>query len=327
MAHQKIPSVTFKSSLLFCGLALFAHAGFAQLKWVLAPDSLSKGLPASVKVFYTNDSLDGKPFIAYYVVADLKDKNLVFTTQVGNGKRFKPAQYYQSESNPLVVVNGTFFSFQTNQNLNMVMRDGKLKSRNVVALKGRGKDSTRYYYVTRSAIGINKKREADVAWIFTDSSAARPYAFEDSPVVAIGQSSVPKIKSLKRFDYSRWNMETAIGGGPVLIHNGAIRITNRQEQMFVSGEKDKHPRTAMGYTRSGKLIILVIQGRFPGKAEGATLQQEAEILYDLGCYEALNLDGGGSSCMLVNGKETIKPSDAGGQRPVPAVFLISAKKQ
>ena len=164
-----------------------------------------------------------------------------------------------------------------------------------------------------------------MAWIFTDSSMMRPYAFEDSPVVAIGKSSEPKLKSLKRFDYNKWNMETAIGGGPVLIHNGVINVTNKEEQMFVSGEKDKHPRTAMGYTRSGKLIILVIQGRFPGKAEGATLQQEAEILLNLGCYEALNLDGGGSSCMLVNGKETIKPSDAAGQRPVPAVFMIFVK--
>jgi len=38
--------------------------------------------------------------------------------------------------------------------------------------------------------------------------------------------------------------------------------------------------------------------------------------------EALNLDGGGSSCLLINGKETIKPSDKEGQRPVPAVFMI-----
>ena len=120
-------------------------------------------------------------------------------------------------------------------------------------------------------------------------------------------------------------MQTAIGGGPVLIHNGHIMITNQQEQMFVSGENDKHPRTAMGYTQSGKLIILVIQGRFPGKAEGATLLQEANILQQLGCYEALNLDGGGSSCMLVNGKETIKPSDSTGQRPVPGVFIIKTR--
>jgi exopolysaccharide biosynthesis protein len=45
----------------------------------------------------------------------------------------------------------------------------------------------------------------------------------------------------------------------------------------------------------------------------------------LGCYEALNLDGGGSSCLLVNGKETIRPSDSGGERPLPTVFLIKRK--
>jgi exopolysaccharide biosynthesis protein len=104
---------------------------------------------------------------------------------------------------------------------------------------------------------------------------------------------------------------------------GQIKITNNEELKFAGKAiDDKHPRTAMGYTNDNKLILLVVQGRFPGIAEGADLKQEAKILQDLGCWEALNLDGGGSSCMLVNGKETIKPSDATGQRGVPAVFLI-----
>jgi hypothetical protein len=311
-------------SKLTLSLALFVYSVslHAQLKWSAAHDSLTHGLPASVKVFYTNDSLEGKPFIAYYVEADLKDKSLNFTTQTGNGKRFTPMQYFQAESKPLVVVNGTFFSFSTNQNLNIVMREGKVKAYNVTSLKSRGQDSTKFYYVTRGAIGINSKRQADVAWVFNDSSKRYPYAFEDSPVVATGHIQKPKLKHLRRYDYDKWRMQTAIGGGPVLIHDGNIQVTNKQEQMFVNGENDKHPRTAMGYTSNGKLIILVIQGRFPGKAEGATLLQEAIILHDLGCYEALNLDGGGSSCMIVNGKETIKPSDATGERPVPAVFII-----
>lgn len=122
-------------------------------------------------------------------------------------------------------------------------------------------------------------------------------------------------------------MKTAIGGGPVLLQEGRINITNQEEQMFVDGLNDRHPRTAMGYTKNRKLIVLVIEGRNPGKAEGATLAEEAKILQDLGCVEALNLDGGGSSCMLINGRETIRPSDKEGQRPVPAVFIIKAKKR
>jgi exopolysaccharide biosynthesis protein len=312
------------SRLFLLPLLLICSTSFAQLKWTQV-DSFSRDLPSSVKVYYTNDSLDGKPFIAYYVEADLKDRSLHFTTQVGNGQRFTPSQYYESEKQPLVVVNGTFFSFQTNQNLNIVMRNGKMKAYNVTALRARGKDSTKFYYVTRGAIGIDKRRRADVAWIFNDSSKKKPYAFQDSPVVAMGKDREPHVKDLRRFDFDKWKMQTAIGGGPVLIQQGQIYITNGKEQMFVNGEKDKHPRTAMGYTSKGKLIILAIQGRFPGKAEGATLMEEAQILKDLGCYEALNLDGGGSSCLLVNGKETIKPSDKEGQRPVPGVFIIERR--
>ena len=106
---------------------------------------------------------------------------------------------------------------------------------------------------------------------------------------------------------------------------GKIFITNEEEMMFRGKAiRDKHPRTAMGYTKDGKLIILVIEGRNKN-AGGATLTQEAQIFKDLGCWEALNLDGGGSSCLLINGKETIKPSDIMGQRPVPAVFIIRNK--
>ncbi|MBL7750429.1 MAG: phosphodiester glycosidase family protein, partial [Chitinophagaceae bacterium] len=50
--------------------------------------------------------------------------------------------------------------------------------------------------------------------------------------------------------------------------------------------------------------------------------QLAQMLKEIGCTEAMNLDGGGSSCLLINGKETIKPSDKEGQRAVPGVFLI-----
>ena len=132
-----------------------------------------------------------------------------------------------------------------------------------------------------------------------------------------------QIESKKIASLKKWKVQTAVGGGPVLIQDSQIKISNEAEQMFTGKAiNDKHPRTAMGYTNDGKLIVLVIQGRFPNKAEGATLGQEAKILQDLHCREALNLDGGGSSCMLINGKQTIQPSDKEGQRPVPAVFLV-----
>ncbi|MBK6935804.1 MAG: phosphodiester glycosidase family protein [Chitinophagaceae bacterium] len=126
-------------------------------------------------------------------------------------------------------------------------------------------------------------------------------------------------------NWKKWRVKTSVGGGPVLLQHGEVKITNEEEKMFTGKAiNDKHPRTAMGYSKDNKLIILVVEGRNPN-AGGATLTQEAQILKDLGCWEALNLDGGGSSCLLINGRETIKTSDKNGQRPVPAVFIIRQK--
>ena len=121
-------------------------------------------------------------------------------------------------------------------------------------------------------------------------------------------------------------MQTAVAGGPVLVQNGQVNVSNNEEQKF-NGKaiNDKHPRTLIGYTKDNKLIVMVVEGRNPGVADGVSLTQAAQLLKDLGCFEALNLDGGGSSCMLINGRETIRPSDKAQQRSVPAVFIVDTK--
>jgi exopolysaccharide biosynthesis protein len=303
----------------------------AQIKWKNV-DSLFQPLPPSVHVYYTNDSLDGKPNIAYYVEADLKDKKLDFTTDTTSGRRLTPTQFFERDAKPLLVVNGTFFSFETNRNLNVVIRKGKVIAHNIRYVSYKGADSViKKVNVFRSAIGITKRRNADVAWIKTDSNSTKAFASQLPVTSEHGNyfsvnSKGEKINKGVVSNFKKWKMQTAVGGSPTLISNGEIMITNEQERIFTSKAiNDKHPRTAMGYTRDNKLIILVVQGRFPNIAEGATLQQEASMLKDIGCREALNLDGGGSSCMLVNGKETIKPSDKAGQRPVPAVFMIKTR--
>jgi len=313
------------------GMLFFSTASRAQekMKWVNV-DSAFGPLPSSVHVFRSTDLIDGKPNIAYYVIADLKDKDLHFTADTTLGRRLTPKQYYERNEKPLVVVNTTFFSFATNQNLNTVIKDGKQVGFTVHSIPGKGKDTLTYQHPIGSAIGISKKRKADVAWLYTDSSAKRPLAW-NRPTGPLKDSSVQfkpdrglLLHMAPRSErFRKWKMQTALGGGPVLVRNGEISISNNTELKFTGNAiHDKHPRTAMGYTKDNKLIILVIEGRNPGVAEGASLTQEALMLQQLGCWEALNLDGGGSSCLLVNGEETIWPSDKGVERPVPAVFII-----
>lgn len=311
----------------------------AQANWKNV-DSLYQPLPSSVHIYFTDSPIDTGKFRAYYLIADLKDKDLQFTVDTSRDRRLTPTKFYERNDKPLVVVNTTFFSYETNRSLNVVIKDGELLGYNIHTINGRGKDTFTYRHVFTSALGIDKKRRPDIAYLFTDSSLRFTYASQD-PVPVMTDSSInldaDKIIEMKR-DYAnrvggiekekvfrKWKMKTAVGGGPSLLNWGQIRISNNEELKFAGKAiHDKHPRTAMGYTEDGKLIILMVEGRNKN-AGGATLTQLAQIFKDLGCAEALNLDGGGSSCLLVNGKETIKISDAAGQRPVPAVFIIKRK--
>ena len=319
-------------------LLLFSTVVHAQLKWQKMDEAFDN-LPASVHVYKTVDSLDGKPNIAWYLEADLKDKHLEFAVDTTLNRRLTPQQFYEKNGQPLLVVNTTFFSFATNQNLNVVIKDGKLVSYNIHSVSGRGKDTLTYSHPFGSAIGVSRRREVDVAWLYTDSTKKYPYAMQ-WPMEALKDSvshhnfayfdqmtSVVTRPHEGRLSSSfrKWKMQAAVGGGPVLLQNGEIKITNEEERKFYGKAiDDKHPRTAMGYTKDNKLIVLIVEGRNAGVAEGATLGQLAQMFKALGCVEALNMDGGGSSCMLVNGKETIRPSDKK-QRAVPAVFMIKEK--
>jgi exopolysaccharide biosynthesis protein len=331
---QQIILMVIKRILFLVAIKLFLFPifSFAQLRWQNV-DSLFKPLPASVHIYFTEEKIDSGTFKAYYLIADLKDKKLEFTVDTTLDRRLTPAKFYEKNNQPLAVVNCTFFSFATNRNLNAVIKDGKLVSYNNHSIEGRGKDTFTYRHTLGSAIGISKKRYADIAWLYTDSQSRKAYDFQ-YPIAALKDSvnsfGFGAVQQLTpRTDHRRnhvplrkWKMRTAVGGGPVLVQIGQVRITNNEELKFPGKAiNDKHPRTAMGYTKDGRLIILVVQGRSESSG-GATLVQEAQILKDLGCWEALNLDGGGSSCLLVNGRETIKPSDKEGQRPVPAVFFI-----
>lgn len=322
--HKIFPKAV---SLVLAAFIFIPVCTRAQVKWTNA-DSAFGPLPAGFHLFKTNDSLDGKPFIAYYAEAKLKEPSLTFSTDTTFRRRLTPSQFYERNGKPLLVVNASFFSFETNQNLNVVIDSGRLLAYNVHSLPMRGKDTFQYRHPFGSAIGISKKRKADIAWLYTDSvhtyafASQQPHAFTKDSVNGFSYDAIRSFKGENRF--AKWKMRTAVGGGPVLVQEGKIQITNEQELKFYGKAiNDKHPRTAMGYTADGRLIIMVIQGRFPGIAEGATLTQTAGLFVQLGCTEALNLDGGGSSCMLINGKETIKPSSEGKQRALPAVFLIN----
>lgn len=111
----------------------------------------------------------------------------------------------------------------------------------------------------------------------------------------------------------RGNIFAMTGGGPRLIENGSV----------VSGlSTDVHPRTAVGFNQdSSKVFFVTVDGRQPGFSVGMSLPQLANYMLSIGCYQAVNLDGGGSTTMVVRNRVVNSPSDAAGERSVANALL------
>ena len=110
-----------------------------------------------------------------------------------------------------------------------------------------------------------------------------------------------------------------ISGGPYLIKNGDIYVDMTAQKLASIG--GRNPRTAIGYTADNHLIMLTADGR-EGASIGLTLMELARLMKELGCVNAMNLDGGGSTVMFIKGKVVNKPAIQGG---IPLSHTLNIK--
>jgi exopolysaccharide biosynthesis protein len=121
------------------------------------------------------------------------------------------------------------------------------------------------------------------------------------------------------------NAGSILGGGPQLVKDGKVSITSLQENITHAFVTDLHPRTAIAKLNSGELVLVTVDGRRPGVSVGMSLPTLAELLLELGAVDAINLDGGGSTTMVVRDKVVNRPSDQTGERPVSDAILVFSK--
>jgi len=119
---------------------------------------------------------------------------------------------------------------------------------------------------------------------------------------------------------ARWeHVVHAVGGGPRLLIKGQIAGSEGLPATLV---EHRHPRTAIGVLGDGRIMLLVVDGRQPPHSLGMTIAELAMELQRLGAVEAMNLDGGGSSTMVVAGRIVNMPSDEAGERPVASALVV-----
>jgi len=106
--------------------------------------------------------------------------------------------------------------------------------------------------------------------------------------------------------------------GPMILKDGVFWSNN--EGFSANTLLERHPRTIVGYD-GAYLYWLIIDGRDPWHSRGVTLKEAATIAKKLGCHNALNLDGGGSSALWWQGNIINKPS-GNIERPVPYALIF-----
>ncbi|MBR1538333.1 MAG: phosphodiester glycosidase family protein [Bacteroidales bacterium] len=131
---------------------------------------------------------------------------------------------------------------------------------------------------------------------------------------------------VKSDDLARWEQDIAaedvVTTGPMLLIGG-------QAEAVVADNfnRNRHPRTAVGRRTDGTVLLVVADGR-NSQAAGLSMLELQQVMAALGCCDAVNLDGGGSTAMVVRGKVVNHPSDnkrfdAEGERRVANAICVS----
>lgn len=125
--------------------------------------------------------------------------------------------------------------------------------------------------------------------------------------------------------YPAYRIEDAVAGVPLLIRDGKIDITWKEEKASKDFVETRHPRTAVANLKDGKFLMLTADGRSEASA-GIDLYDLADFLLELGAVDALNLDGGGSTTMVLDDKVVNHPSDKGGERKIGDALIVTLRK-
>jgi len=266
----------------------------AQLfSWVDSTAAFS--LPDGITVYY--GSAEGRfGAKAWQVKIDLKKQNLALVPYLSDASSgVQSLTSFSEKVGAHLAINGGFFSTSNGASFSTVVQPGEVLSRNVTALTRNGKS----YPVLRSMFSVKENKSMSVDWVYHFSENINGLYKFSSPIPYITNDteprSVPNSTEGTFFD----DAYLGIGGGPTLVKGDSVNLSWSEEIFWGAGvEKDiAQLRTGIGYTADQEIIMLVSTGSF-----GITLVQLANEFKFLGCVEAMNLDGGGSSQLVVDHK-------------------------
>ena len=262
----------------------------------------------------------------------------------------KTVSSFASSENALVAINAGFFGGSPVTSTSLVASGGALLAANIDIVSRDFAD----FRPTRATFGILDNGSMDFKWTYNVVNDKALYAY---PQPAPNAPEMPAETPSSKFPEGSvvWKLREGIGGGPMLVMDGKVVIqTSWQHEVFFGGkglnEKreeinipppvgnvgTRDPRTAMGITKNDTLLFVIADGRCAdgstptnGRCKdgsdarrGMSHQEMAELMIKYRAIKAMNLDGGGSSALVVNGKLVNKPSD-GKERSVTSAIVLA----
>ena len=221
-------------------------------------------------------------------------------------------QEIAKKTGAIVVINGGYFS----RGQYPISHVGLLKSKNKLIEPASGtviRDNIRYN-INRGALGIMYDNTVDISWASTlnDSIFCWDYPINNRP-------GNPALVNYDNAQY--WSVVEAMHAGPILINKGLQMVTTEEEIFFNTPVDGIQPRSAMGLKKNGDVIFMVVDGR-QIDSRGVYLKELAMLMAQFDCDQALNLDGGGSSALIINGKLVNKPIGLKTQRQVMSCVAV-----
>ena len=285
---------------------------------------LTASFPSGIQLYFFDTLYLGKKTKAFCLAYDSKKTNFEFKPVLSAAAK-KPSDIFKEEPGVVYAcINGGFYG--SNQSYSMVQFNNTVLSANIKSVSRALNGVNTAYYPTRAAFGMNTAGEPVSAWIYHVGAGLNDVYSYPAPSPN-AEGSAPQIEPTTLFPAggSRWVTTAAIGGSPMLIRNGTIQISDVAELININNTISR-PRSAIGANSSGLVIVLVVEGDNTSAGYvGMNLAELAAMLKDLSCTNAINLDGGGSTSMVVGNQLLVRPGDNGVERPVVSAVVIKQK--
>ena len=151
-------------------------------------------------------------------------------------------------------------------------------------------------------------------------SANNKYAYYLSRECEIGDT----IKLLLKLNPNFTNIRSLTGGWPQLVKDGKSLIKSNLniEGVIQRFSENRHPRTGVGFSKDSTTVYFITVDGRQQMSRGMSLLEFADLMIDEGIYQGLNLDGGGSTTMIINNKVVNSPSDNTGERAVGNCLVL-----